>query len=236
MTDRLRSALEDLADQARAGGDVHRAVREVRTLRRRRAGLAAIAATIALAVTVPFLAGFGRSSSDNTPVTSSPSSHGPVLDATRTSHLLKYTMSYPASWRVRTATRPWVFGKPGDGATSPTTDLYRSRGGEAFYVSSQRLPPGLTAHQWLHHYQRQGLHQAPVLSCWPSLPQWTSGSIAGRRAWVHGGEECNFTEAVTFAGHRAYVFTGAASLSQCCSLFDPKLFAVFLDSVQLSSR
>jgi hypothetical protein len=146
---------------------------------------------------------------------------------THTSGLLRYQMDYPAGWRLTRACSQWRFGHDGDEAGDGTTDVYRSPR-ESFVVSSQAIPAGMTLAEWLPTYAG-GKGSNPT--CWPPPTSWPTTRIAGHPARLHGEDlYCNFTEAVTVVGDRAYVFTGMAG-KKCCHVFDMARFTAFLASV-----
>ena len=62
--------------------------------------------------------------------------------------MLGYSMVKPATWQLTPASRPWTYASgnhPGDGMS----DVYQSPGHPSFRVTSQELPAGMNADQWL---------------------------------------------------------------------------------------
>jgi len=168
------------------------------------------------------------------PFQSSPTSPGPIpaMTQTHTSSFLRYQMSYPAGWTLYSeATKRWVFGGEGDEFGDRTVDEFHAPGPAAFAVSSQEIPPGMTLRQWVRAYMGPGPSANPT--CWPPPASWETTDIAGHTAKVHGGSvSCNFREAVTIVGGRAYVFSGLANRKRCCDYFDPGLFDAFLATIR----
>ena len=170
-------------------------------------------------------------SSTPTPIQPSPSPIPPMTQ-THASSFLRYQISYPAGWTLYSeATKPWVFGGKGDEAGDPTVDEFHAPGPAAFYVSSTKIPPGMTLRQWVRAYMGPGPSSFPA--CWPPPALWEATDIAGHPARVHGGSAtCNFTEAVTVVDGRGYVFTATPNRKRCCDSIDPALFAAFLATIR----
>jgi hypothetical protein len=201
-----------------------------------RTRVAPIRSIVGAAVTLFVLS--ACSSGDPTPPASATPTQpvsSPTADAmtqTYTSAMLRYGISYPDGWTLTEATEPWVFGGEGDEVGDGTVDEFRSPGPSAFFVSSQEIPAGMTLGQWIPTYTGGGPY--PNLACWPPPKTWEAIEIAGHPAKEHGGEStCNFTEAVTVADGRAYVFTATPNVEECCGTFDPELFDAFLASVSI---
>jgi hypothetical protein len=223
VIERLREAMDtaeipkrDWIDQR---DDLQRRARWRRTRRLTAASAAALlsAAAVIAVVAVPV----AHRGSDST------STLNTTMKKTYTSPLLKYQMSYPARWTLKSATHPWLGGPRGDRA-GRHSDEYDSPGRKAFLVTSQQVPAGMTDRQWFQEYDTSG----ETGTCWPPIAQWQTTTIAGHTAWLHGGTSwCDFIEAVTFVNGRAYVFTGSGG-AQCCHRFDQGEFESFLATVK----
>jgi hypothetical protein len=152
---------------------------------------------------------------------------------TRSSSLLRYRISYPAGWHLCKATSAWVFTGSVFRPAVAQSDVYRSPGRQAFLVSSQKLPRGMSSRQWLRSYVGDGVDTSST--CWPAPADWPTTRMAGHVAYLHGEDLfCDFTEAVTFVDGRAYVFTGSAG-NPCCRVFDMTRFKAFLATVRFPS-
>jgi hypothetical protein len=194
--------------------------------RARRIATGALALVIAVAV----LGGLGLSITGGQ--RPSPANPNVTPSQTYTSSVLGYQMSYPQGWTlVNQATKPWVHGHDSDKERKGTIDRYLSPEEAEFTVSSQAVPPGMTAEDWLHDYI--GSNSLFFPRCWPRLFLWPKVTIDGQTARLHGKDPfCNFTEAVAIAGGRAYVFRASPGPT-CCSMFDPALWDAFISSVKL---
>ena len=145
-----------------------------------------------------------------------------------------YSMSVPADWSVVKATRPWLFGGSGDVPGDGTVDQFDqpSPGITRFVASGQTIPKGTSTAAWFTAYLT-GTESMPA-GCFPPRAQWTSITIAGHAAGLHGGlTSCGFTEAVAIVGNRAYVFTGYADRSAPSGrIFDRSLLDAWLSTVR----
>jgi hypothetical protein len=143
-----------------------------------------------------------------------------------------YTMSYPQSWTVVPATRPWRHGT--DGGDIAVVDRFESPGRPVVDVASQPLPPGWTDAQWFADFLPSPGDVAEP-QCFPPRAQWESLTIDGHAAGWHGGDfGCSFTQAVVIVDHRAYVFTAMPDpTAVSTAVFDAGLLRDMLASVRL---
>jgi hypothetical protein len=206
----LRSLFEDLAADAPVVGDIDRAIADATHRRRVQTRVVAVAAAVALLLTI---AGVGWNARR---ATTEPSGRfiGPH---TWTSTLFDYQFTFPAGWRLTPAETPWVSDPSGGWPEDSSRDVYQSPGKPLFIVTSQTLPPGMSDMQWLRSYIGDQAVTTPGSSganaCWPPAKNWHKQRLAGQVAYLHGeGEYCGFTEAVTFVGGHAYVFSGLAGV------------------------
>jgi hypothetical protein len=157
----------------------------------------------------------------------------PELTEAFTSVRHGYSLRLPASWTVEPASAPWPAGTEAPGPPDPRLDQFTDPADSTrpFVVVSQPLASGTMPDGWLTAYEAS----APQMpnSCWPVPAQMERITVSDQPAWVHGGApNCGFTEAVTFAGGRAYELTayypvGAVPIDR--RLFDAVLATVALD-------
>jgi hypothetical protein len=83
---------------------------------------------------------------------SGPASSGlPALTTTFTSKVSGYSISYPAGWKVVTATQTWPTGKFTFNPDDPSVDSF-SGPNLAIYAASQKLATSTTPKKWLDEY------------------------------------------------------------------------------------
>jgi hypothetical protein len=144
-----------------------------------------------------------------------------------------FTVKYPPTWSVAPATAPWLAGTQAPGPPSAELDSFTDPAGslQFFVVVSQPLATSVTASAWLTGYE-QSAPQMPA-ACWPSPAAMEHSTVGGQPASIHGGlASCGFTEAIVFAGGRAYELTayftpGGTPVDR--GLFDALLASVTLD-------
>jgi hypothetical protein len=151
-----------------------------------------------------------------------------------TSPWQRYSMAYPKGWIVSTATEPWVYpnltlaGRVDDeiaSAYARAEDNSKDGGGGILRVSSQAIPPGVTAQAWLARY-RTFLGG----TCIPTEPM----AIDGHQGWITTStcDDHGFS-VVVVTPERAYVFTGESLESRVGVLLDRALFVRIIGSVWL---
>ena len=151
----------------------------------------------------------------------------PALVESFTSGVHPVTLKYPRGWIVAAATEPWTFGTD---QGSGNVDTLTSPSGEAFAVTSQVLPGGMTEADWFAAYLT-GVPPHP--ECFPQRSEWTPVTIDGIKGGLHGGLPiCEFTEAVVILQRRAYVFTGGFTTRRK-DVFSRPLFDALLATVRL---
>jgi hypothetical protein len=201
--------------------------------------LIAVTLAIALMVSVTTVLIFGglmgpgggpsqlpASASPSAAASPSPSSDGTVAF---TSPRHGYQIRYPGTWTVTPATAPWPQGIQAASPPDPMLDVFVDPApSDTFVVVSQPLPSATTPDAWLAAYEAS----APGMPglCWPAPDKMEKTSIDGQPAYIHGGGlQCEFTEAVTFAGGRVYEFTVYFTTTP----FDRGAFDALLASVTL---
>jgi hypothetical protein len=132
----------------------------------------------------------------------------PPLAATFVSAIHGYSISYPAGWSVRPATKPWLtgFAAQSDQAIEDETDHFVATTRDTLRVTSLAIPAGQTFDAWLVDY-RNSLIDAGV---GPESPEtWAKVNIGGQPGlWWGGSTEYDPPGggAVVAVGGRAYVF------------------------------
>jgi hypothetical protein len=161
-------------------------------------------------------------------------SPSPVAIATFTSPRHGYTISYPNDWTVRPATAPWPIGVQAAGFSDPMVDLFKDPAApsyDEFDIVSQPLGEIINPTAWLEAYEVSNPGMPP--DCWPAPDAMEKITIDSQPAYVHGGSECGFTEAVVFDGGRVYEFSaysqpgGPPMMSR--TVFDQLMASVKLD-------
>jgi hypothetical protein len=205
-------------------------------VRRRR--VVAVVATVAIAVVVVLAVLPGWSVLGRTPAPAGPAptpKHSTLaLPQTHRSPLYGYQMSFPVGWTLVPGRKAWTFTGPDRGPTSE--DRYQSPGKPAIFVSSQRLPAGMTDAQWLTDYLPAPNDPSVAMpQCFPPRSPFTPVVIDGHAGGIDGGDYgCSFTEAVVIANHVAYVFTAQPDPDHVnTAIFDMGVFGPMLASVQL---
>jgi hypothetical protein len=157
----------------------------------------------------------------------------PELTESFTSVRHGYSLRLPASWTVQPASAPWPAGTEAPEPPDPRLDQFKDPADStrSLVVVSQPLASGTMPDGWLTAYEAS----APQMpnSCWPVRAQMERITVSDQPAWVHGGApNCGFTEAVTFAGGRAYELTAYYPVEAVPTdrrLFDAVLATVALD-------
>jgi hypothetical protein len=144
-----------------------------------------------------------------------------------------FSIKHPSNWVVTPATAPWLLGTEAPQPPSAELDSFLGAAGslQSFVVVSQPLATSVTSSAWLVAYE-QSAPQMPA-ACWPPAAAMEQSTIDGQPASIHGGlTNCGFTEAIVFAGGRAYELTayfrpGGTPVDR--ALFDALLATVTLD-------
>jgi hypothetical protein len=136
---------------------------------------------------------------------------------------------YPTDWTATGATAPWPAGThlyDRAGQPGPMLDTFTSPIGPTFAIASQPLPIGVTGAAWLAAHEASGAASDPP-TCWPAPADMERTTVDGLPAWIRTG--CGLTEAIVFAGGRAY---------DLLAFVDPTLnrpvFNAFLSTVTFS--
>jgi hypothetical protein len=136
------------------------------------------------------------------------------------------TVRYPTDWTATAATAPWLAGaNPADSRDphDPMLDTFTSPIGPTFAVASQPLPPGVSGAAWLASHEASGPVGDPSV-CWPAPAEMERTTVDGLPAWIRTG--CGSTEAIVFAGGRAYDLVAAVDPTLNRPLFDAFLSTV----------
>jgi len=170
-------------------------------------------------------------SSSHQPTTPSPTPAASPIDvATWTSYAsARYglTMRYPSDWTAIAGTAPWPVGTPHGGGIDASMDAFSPNPGAEptlwFNVTSQPLPAGTTAQDWL---AADYAASPGTPHCFPSPAAREQVTIGGKTGWINGGQAgCGFIEADVFTGGRVYVLFS--------SFTDRTLFNAFASTVTL---
>ena len=164
-----------------------------------------------------------------TPVPSSPA----ALTETFVSHVNGYQMSYPEDWTVVAATKPTRANKPD---TDASVDKFQSPQTRAIYVKSEPIPTGETEDEWVADFLPGPDAEMP--QCFPPRQEWIPITVDGNKGGLLGGDfGCSFTQAVVFAGGRAYIFDAMPDPAHVnTDIFDQGLFDQMLASVRLTPQ
>jgi hypothetical protein len=113
-----------------------------------------------------------------------------------------FSLRYPATWFVRKATAPWVFGDPVDHdlPNDAATDELDTPTGGVFWLASQPIPPADASAD-------PGDPNDPT--CWPPIAEWPVIHLREVDAHYHGGANCGFWETQIVAGGRLYALASS---------------------------
>jgi len=146
---------------------------------------------------------------------------------------LGISMRFPPGWAVTAATAPWIWQRNDPGPSDAATDRAVGPQNQAFVVSSQRLPEGMTEDEWWTDYLSADTTGMPA-GCFPKTrAEYESVDVAGHSGYLHGGQPaCNFTEVVALVDGRAYQLTGYANVAlPSGGVFDRPTFDAWLTTV-----
>ena len=153
------------------------------------------------------------------------------LEHVYTSKPYRYSLSFPDSWTVTTATRTWRGqGVPG----RKVSDVFRSPLGQAVSVRSQQIPSRLSDEAWTDRLLA-GLGTSGEPPCPVQRQGWLPIVVDGHRGGQVGGDfGCQFTTVVLVVDHRGYVFEAQPVPGHYTDqIFPQRLLDHLLASVQL---
>jgi hypothetical protein len=207
-----------------------------------RLAIAAAVAVVAVGGALYLLAppsnvGVPDASPTTAPTTAPPSPGATAVDTSGwtpfTSMRLGISTKFPAGWRVTAATESWIWQSADPGPTDAATDRAVGPENQAFVISSQRLPNGMTEDAWWADYLSADTTGTSP-GCFPAKrADYGAVVVAGYPGFLHGGlPACNFTEVVVVVEGRAYQLSAFANVSAPTGgLFDRVLFDAWLTTV-----